>query len=159
MPIITDQSATFTALQSGEIDATVRPVSPELVEEFKGPSNLTVFNTTALNFPEAKMNFREAPLDEATFRRAISVALDKEQMLEVVALGQGESAVKGYPHPAAPFANPDNDQPTDPEAAKKALDELGYTDTDGDGIREMDGQPLTLTLLVNSGLPQYVSAA
>lgn len=159
MPIITDQSATFTALQSGEIDATVRPVAPELVEQFKGSSNLTVFNTTALNFPELKMNFRQAPLDQPEFRRAISVALDKEQMLEVVALGQGEAAVKGYPHPAAPFANPENSQPTDPEAANAALDELGYLDTDGDGIRELDGEPIELTMLVNSGLPQYVSAA
>ena len=159
MPVITNQSATFTALQSGEIDATTRTLSPELVSQFESSSNLDTMTTQALNFPEIKMNFRNAPLSGPEFRRAISDAIDKEQMLDVVALGQGRAAVKGYPHPDAPFANPDNSTPTDAKAAATALDELGYTDADGDGVREIEGQPIELTLVVDSGLPQHLSAA
>lgn len=159
MPIITDQSATFTALQSGEIDATTRALPPELVDQFDSNKSLNTIKTTALNFPEIKMNFNRAPLDNGDFRLALSDALDKQQMLDVVALGQGKPALKGYPHPSAPFANPDNSTPTDPKTSKSLLDKLGYTDTNGDGVREINGKPIELTLYVDSGLPQYVSAA
>lgn len=159
MPIITDQSATFTALQSGEIDATIRTLSPELVAQFEKTGDLDSITTQALSFPEIKMNFLNAPLDVPEVRRAISDAIDKEQMLEVVALGQGRPATQGYPHPDAPFANPDNSTPTDADAANAALDALDYVDSDDDGVREIDGEPISLTMYVNSGLPQDVRAA
>lgn len=159
MPVITDQSATFTALQSGEIDATTRTLSPELVTQFEGASDLDSITTQALSFPEVKMNFLSAPLDVPELRRALSDAVDKEQMLDIVALGQGRAATKGYPHPDAPFANPQNSTPSDSAAAVKALDALGYDDTDGDGVRELDGKPIDLTMYVDSGRPQDVRAA
>jgi len=159
MPVITNQSATFTALQSGEIDATTRTLRPELVAQFGQSGNLDAITTQALSYPEIKMNFLKAPLDQPKFRRALSDAIDKEQMLDVVALGQGRAATQGYPHPDAPFANPDNSTPTDQAAAVAVLDELGYADTDGDGVREIGGKPLVLTLLADSGLPQDVRAA
>ncbi|NLU82635.1 ABC transporter substrate-binding protein [Rhodococcus sp. HNM0569] len=159
MPVITDQSATFTALQSGEIDATTRTLSPELVGQFEQSGNLDSITTQALSYPEVKMNFTRKPLDVPEFRRALSDAVDKDQMLDVVALGQGRAATKGYPHPDAPFANPDNSTPSDQHAAAAALDELDYTDTDHDGVREIDGTPLVLTMYVDSGRPQDVRAA
>ncbi|MFE3617907.1 ABC transporter substrate-binding protein, partial [Streptomyces anulatus] len=159
MPVITDQSATFTALQSGEIDATTRTVSPELVAQFEQSTSLDSITTQALSFPEIKLNFGKAPLNQPEFRRALSDAIDKEQMLDVVALGQGRAATQGYPHPDAPFANAKNSTPTDRNASASALDKLGYRDTDNNGVREIDGTPLTLTMLVNSALPQDVRAA
>ena len=159
MPIITDQAATFTALQSGEIDATTRKLTPELVAQFSASSSLDSIVTQALSFPEIKINFLKAPLDNGEFRRALSDAVNKEQMLDVVALGQGRAATKGYPHPDAPFANPNNSTPTDPDTATAVFEKLGYTDSDGDGLREIDGKPIVLTTFVNSGLPQDVRAA
>lgn len=159
MPVITDQSATFTALQSGEIDATTRTLSPELVDQFASSDTLDSLTTQALSFPEIKMNFLDGPLNEPDFRLALSNAVNKEQMLDVVALGQGRAATQGYPHPDAPFANPDNSTPTDPDSSQQLLDDLGYVDTDEDGIREIDGEPIVLSTLVDSGLPQDVRAA
>ena len=38
----------------------------------------------------------------------------------------------------------------DPEKAKAALDEAGYTDSDGDGVREYKGEPIELRLIARS---------
>ena len=41
----------------------------------------------------------------------------------------------------------------DVEAAKKALDEAGFTDSDGDGVREYNGQDVQLTIVTGSRRP------
>ena len=38
----------------------------------------------------------------------------------------------------------------DPEMAKQKLDEAGYTDTDGDGVREYKGKPIELRLIART---------
>ena len=38
----------------------------------------------------------------------------------------------------------------DPEKAKQLLDAAGYTDTDGDGVREYKGKPIELRLIARS---------
>ena len=159
MPVIDDPSATFTALRSGEIDAAARPLSPELIDQFSGSNQVGVVKTAPLQLPELRMNFEHAPFDQPAFRRAISRALDRDQMLETVFLGQGRPAVKGYPHPDAPFANPMLSTPYAPDEARQLLDQAGFVDRDGDGIREGPNGPLRYELFVTASLPIDVRAA
>ncbi|WP_232717333.1 ABC transporter substrate-binding protein [Gordonia metallireducens] len=160
MPVIPDASATFTALRSGEIDATTRPLNPELVEQFQATPNIGVIEASPLQYPELKLNFLEAPFTEARFRTAMSRAVNRDQLLEVVALGRGRPATQGYVHPDAPYAKPDTNTPYDADEARTILDELGYRDVDGDGKREKPtGEKLSLTLYVDGGLAPDVRAA
>lgn len=160
MPVIGDPSATFAALRSGQIDAALTPVSPELIEEFSRPGGpVRLIKTAPFQFPELRLNFRRAPFDNPDFRRAISRAIDRDQMLDTVFLGQGRPAVKGYPHPDAPFANPDISTPYDRDEAASILDGLGYADTDGDGVREGPNGPLSYEILAGGGQPIDVRAA
>lgn len=159
MPVIEDPSATFTALRSGQIDATTRPLSPELVEEFTGSAEFGVLTTAPLSFPELRLNYDRAPFDQPEFRTALSLAVDRQQLLDVVGLGQGRPAVKGYPHPDAPFANPANSTPYDAAAAAALLEDLGFTDSDDDGVREGPDGPLDLMIHARGSEPADVRAA
>ncbi|MGQ0631061.1 MAG: ABC transporter substrate-binding protein [Sporichthyaceae bacterium] len=150
MPVIADASAAFTALRSGQIDATTHHVPPELIDQLSsdGGDGIEVTKTAPLQFPELLLNYERAPFDDPTFRKAISRAVDRQQLLDVVFLGKGRVADKGYPHPDAPFANPSLSTPHDPNEARSLLDELGFTDSDGDGVREGPDGPLAYTLYV-----------
>ncbi|HJW76386.1 MAG TPA: ABC transporter substrate-binding protein [Thermoleophilia bacterium] len=90
-------------------------------------------------------------LDPA-FRRALNYAVDKEQICRVAYFGLARPAettlVSHYwvdPdwHWAPP---PDVRYRFDLERAKAELDAAGYRDTDGDGVRDVKGTPITLRL-------------
>jgi peptide/nickel transport system substrate-binding protein len=160
MPVIADPSATFTALRSGQIDATTRPLTPELIEQFQSTPDIGVIEAAPLQYPELKLNFLREPFSEGKFRTAISRAVDRDELLEVVGLGRGRPATQGYVHPDAPFAKPGTTTPTDPAEATKILDELGYRDINGDGLREnAAGDKLALSIHVNGGLATDVRSA
>lgn len=160
MTVIEDPSATFTALRSGEIDVAARQVPPELLDVFESSETIEVVNTAPLEQVDLRMNYTKPMFADARVRSAVSLALDKEELLEVVVLGRGRAATLGRMHPDSPWADPEASTPTDPERARAILDEAGYRDTNGDGLRESpDGSPIALTLEVNGAEPTQVRAA
>lgn len=160
MPIIEDASATFTALQTGEIDVATRPVPPELVEQFSNDGNIRLAKVKPLEWVELRLNFRRSPFDVPEVRRALSRAVDRRDLLDTVQLGQGRQATKGYPHPDSPWTDPTLSTPTDPAEARRLLDAAGLTDRDGDGVRQRpDGSPLAFTIKTTGSEPTHVRAS
>src|SRR5690606_6075787 len=90
-------------------------------------------------------------LGDVNVRKAISHAVDHD------ALNEGAYAGTGIPVGGAmlpqSWAYNENLQPHafDPELAMQLLEDAGWVDADGDGIREKDGQTLTLTLGTYTG--------
>ncbi len=160
MPVIEDPSSTFTALRAGEIDAAARTVPPELLKEFDNSRDIDVATTNPLQFLELRLNYEREPFDVPEFRRALSLAVDRQALVDTILLGQGRPGTQGYPHPDSPWTNPDNEQPYDPDQSRRILDELDFTDGDGDGVRETPGgDPLEFTIKVTGTEPTDVRAA
>ncbi len=97
--------------------------------------------------------------NDVRFNRAMSLAMNRDEINEIVYLGQG-TPMQGVP--AEPktvsFISDDilnKDIAYDPEAAKALLAEMGLTDADGDGTLERpDGKPLVVRLVYSSqGVP------
>jgi len=89
----------------------------------------------------------EAP-ERVALRRAIIMAYDVAQEIEVVRNGQGIPATQPIP-PEVDGHIPGLDvrPPHDPAAARALLDKFGYKDRDGDGWRERpDGRPLVIRI-------------
>jgi peptide/nickel transport system substrate-binding protein len=89
----------------------------------------------------------EAFLQNKAFRRALSLALDRNQYKESMFMGFGEPA-NASARPASPFferSHMDNWAAYDPEQAKNLLDEIDLVDRDGDGWRDFkDGERFVL---------------
>lgn len=160
VPVISDPSVTFTALTTGEIDSTVRPVPPETLGRFRANDDVRVVEATQLLSVDLRLNFARQPFRTHEFRWAVSRAVDKDAVVNVVMLGEAISGTEGFPHPRSPWTAEDIDQPYKPAAARRRLDELGYRDRDGDGVRESpDGEPLSFTIEAPSNEPQFIRAA
>lgn len=159
MPIIKDQTTIFSALRTGEINGTTVGLTPELIQEFQNVPNLSVktgpgYATTMLMF-----NAERAPWDKLEVRRAVALAIDPQMLVDTVLLGYGVAGNPGWLHPSSPFHDPAITGTTDLPQAQALLDGLGYTDSDGDGVREADGQPMVAELLVQSNSPLRIRSA
>jgi ABC-type transport system substrate-binding protein len=87
----------------------------------------------------------DAP-ERLALRRAVLMAYDVAQEIQVVRNGQGRPATQPIPPDVdGHVAGLDIRPPYDPPAARALLEKFGYRDRDGDGWREQpDGRPLTL---------------
>jgi peptide/nickel transport system substrate-binding protein len=76
-------------------------------------------------------------LKDVAVRRALSTAIDKQQIIDVATLGSASPGLSLVPPGLGDFyASELHDDGFDVDAANAMLDGAGYEDTDGDGVRE-----------------------
>ena len=84
------------------------------------------------------------------FRRAMSIAINRDELNEVAFFGEGVPKQYIGFSPTPEFVDPALTSlhiEYDPDGAKAALDALGMVDTDGDGFRELpNGDAITLNM-------------
>ncbi|HTE64229.1 MAG TPA: ABC transporter substrate-binding protein [Solirubrobacteraceae bacterium] len=155
--------AMVAALRSGEIDAA-NDVPGAAFDRLEGDDGIEVvegnqgsFNEFALNGGDGLEKGHPA-LSDPLVRQAIAHAIDKQTIVDRVESGHATPA-----DTISPSANPewmpevpaDKKFDFDLDKANALLDQGGYEDTDGDGVREMPGggEPLRLRYAVRSESP------
>lgn len=153
---IKDDSTRALALQSGEIDVASN-VGRSSLSLFEDKSQYAIDEIPSLRTQFVWFNTTHKLLEDANVRRAISYGIDREMYAGTLIGGQ---AAKGPFTSALPFGYDKlKGYNYEPEKAKQLLDEAGFKDTDGDGIREKDGQKLTLQMILNSAYESDATVA
>lgn len=141
-----DASAKAMALQSGQLDIAENVTNINDLNTLREDPNFTVTIASGVRTGLAHMNVAEGKLlSNKTLREAVQMALDDETMCSVIVGGlytSGYSVLPsnldyGYENLTDPYSY-------NQEAAVELLDEAGIVDTNGDGIRELDGQEVVL---------------
>ena len=142
---ISDGDTLTMALQSGEIDAAygMPYASYPLFENDE--YTFTSCATSRVFF--GAMNFESEITSDPAVRKAIAMGIDKEGFVETLLDGNGYTAAGVYPDSFSFGGDAVTTETYDPEGAMEVLEEAGWVDTDGDGIREKDGKELTLRWL------------
>jgi peptide/nickel transport system substrate-binding protein len=146
------ESTTRTSeLETGGIDLLYEVPSPDL-QRIVDSGNYNMFTMPAWGgaLYYLDLNQTHPPLDNVTVRQAINYALDKETLAR---LNLGEYGEPAYGYMAAHWhcgmADPKSiSYVYDPQKAKDLLAQAGWTDTDGDGIVDKDGQAFSMTLYI-----------
>lgn len=89
-------------------------------------------------------------LRDLKVREAMAYGVDKQKIIDVVLLGLGEPGIALIPSGMGDWFNSKiQDFPYDPDKANQMLDEAGYKDANGDGIRDMPDGSRSLTFRLN----------
>ena len=160
IPSIDDPNTRAMALQSGEVDMAVN-IGAGDIGLFNDASKFHIDRIASLRVVLARIN-QKGVLGDPKVRAAFISMCDRKSYNEIILKG---TFIEGKA-PIPPSMDYGFDQLTDPnhydvERAKKLLDEAGWKDTDGDGIRDKDGKPLSVDFVVYNSraeLPIYAEA-
>jgi peptide/nickel transport system substrate-binding protein len=144
--VFSNAEAMVAALQQGEIDAA-HNIPSGSVERLEGADDIEVVQGQQGGFDELAMNAGAGgigdghpALEDIEVRQAIAHAVDKETIVDRALDGLGEPADAMSVSPDTAWI-PEIEDPFefDLDVANQILDDAGYEDTDGDGVREMPG--------------------
>lgn len=124
---ITDESSAIAAFQTKQLDWVGPTLSPRDAQEVIRLAP----NAVAFKYPRAEpvhvyMNNRNLPLDDPRIRQAISLAIDPDEFIKVLADGEGSWALAGTV--AGIFSEQEVKQVVryDPDESKRLLAQAGY---------------------------------
>lgn len=125
--VIPEASMRSIALENGEIDF-IQTISPIDMPRVEGNDKLKSESYLSQSVNWLSFNTAKAPLDNVKVRQALSYAIDKETMIDVVLEGRGQ-AVNSMLAPDMPGAdNQLNLYPYDTEKAKAEMTAAGFPD-------------------------------
>lgn len=153
--IITNSTAALQALRSHDIDY-MEPTPEQFAEiaadeEFKKEFNILSYWEPAGGYSFIGWNYATPFFNDRRVRLAMTLITNKEAIVEHLLKGQGK-IVTGPFYIYGRQSNPDiKPWPYDPERAKELLDEAGWIDRDGDGLRDKNGIPFRFKYSYPSG--------
>lgn len=144
---LADGATRTMALQSGEIDLATQLNANDL-KLFENKDDFIIRKGPNLRIFQLRLNFERPYMKNPKFRQALLHGISKD--IYATKLASGVPA-RGPFNSLLPFGYKGDELFTyNPEKAKKLLDEAGYVDSDGDGIREMDGKNIVLEYIFST---------
>jgi peptide/nickel transport system substrate-binding protein len=148
---VTNPIAAAQALKSHQVDLIIPEPDQfaDLVKDIEFNNEFNCLDYWSPGDPFYYIGWNEDTpfFSDVRVRLAMTLSIDREQVVSELLKGYGEIVsgpfyIKGTQNDAAikPW-------PYDPEMAKKMLDEAGWIDRDGDGIRDKNGVPFRFKFL------------
>lgn len=156
--VVPDASTLAAELRRGEVHLAVQ-LPPRSVTGLEGIEGLRIETFPFPRYAFIGWNTRRSPFDDGRVRRALTMALDRQQILDAAREGLGSVATGplgpwhwAYDSAWAPL-------PHAADSARALLEAAGWTDADGDGVRESGGEELAFDLLTTSSPQTYQDVA
>ncbi|HKZ69718.1 MAG TPA: peptide ABC transporter substrate-binding protein [Anaerolineales bacterium] len=162
--MVPSREALLAALQTGDVD-----LGPDFVEasipDLENTPGVSAIAITGSSFEHYLFNLDQdpavgfCPFQDVRVRKAMILGIDRYTTADTLLFGKTRVVSNLWPN--TPVENTDLEPyPFDPDQAKALLDEAGYTDTDGDGIREgeCNGDTVILSFTHQTTTPNQLRA-
>lgn len=146
--IVPEPATLLTELLTGGIHVDI-PVEPDQTQRITDAQAIELHSFPGNTLYYLGWNNQRAPFTDRSVRRAMTLAIDRQQIIDALLEGYGTRATSTVP-PWHPFHPDVESLPHDAERARSLLDEAGWRDRDGDGVRENGaGDPLAFTVMTS----------
>lgn len=125
--ITPDASVRYQKLKAGECHVMPYP-NPADLEAMGKDADVQLMEQEGLNVGYLAYNALVAPFDKVEVRKALNMAINKQAILDAVFQGSGKAAKNPIPPTIWSYNDDIQDDPYDPEAAKKMLEAAGIKD-------------------------------
>jgi peptide/nickel transport system substrate-binding protein len=146
--VVPEITGAMTTLLSGGGDLLKIPT--DQASQVERSRTAKLYNAPRVRPAWIAWNTTKAPVDDVRVRRAVLMGVDRQEIVRRLFGERGEVAATVIPPRLAQFSDAVRPVPHDPAAAGRLLDEAGWRDTNGDGVRDKGGQPLRLVVEYNT---------
>ena len=159
--IIPDTTTMFMELKSGNLD--MMSLSPQQYLFQTGGKEwdrlFHKYRFLSFSYTYLGYNLTSPLFSDVRIRRALAHAIDKEEIVKGVLMGQGQATVGPYKPGTWVYDSSIREYAYDPVLARDMLAKIGWSDHDGDGFLDRDGRPFSFTILTNQGNTLRIKAA
>lgn len=144
--VVADDQTRRMKLESGELEMA-RILPHETVDSLESTDGIDVYTPAVPRIRFLTFDTDSEPFDDDRVRRAVSLAIDRGEIVESLLDGVSDPAVSPFSPSITAWANPDLEpNPYDPDRARELLAEAGWTGG-ADGPRTRDGTSLSVECL------------
>jgi peptide/nickel transport system substrate-binding protein len=142
---IPESATRVTTVETGETHI-INVVPSQDLPRLESDDDIEVVKVPWVGIPSILMiNTQMPPTDDPLVRRAVSLAIDRQALVDTVYAGTAEVAQSALTK--VMLDDPSLDLPYDPDQARELLEEAGWVEGSG-GVRERDGERLTFLMNV-----------
>jgi len=148
--IIANATARAQAFEAGNLDVIQAPLEPQDVVRLNEDERFGRSLGAGITLTYFHINTKDPLLSDPRVRNAIGHLIDYDTILSEIYSGVDAKATSVLLPSFWAYTDAIRQPEFDPEAAVAKLNELGWTDTNGDGILDKDGQKFHLVLSTHS---------
>ncbi len=147
--IVPEATTMVTELINGTADMIGYTLLPDQAAQIRNQSGVELRHYPSREFTFFAWNHTRPLFSDARVRRAMTLAIDRQQIIDGLLQGFAVPASGMIPSwsPMDPGLDP---LPHDAAGARRLLEEAGWRDSNNDGLLDRGGQPLRFTLTINS---------
>jgi peptide/nickel transport system substrate-binding protein len=151
--IVEDDAVALNMLRTGELDE-MRATQAQWEKQMATPDFVARYNKFDYYFPQYNYigwNCKSTWFSDGRVRRAMTMLFDRESINTKIYSGYARLVSGPFYINSWAYDKTIKPWPFDPESAKRLLDEAGWTDSNGDGIRDKNGKKFEFELMIAHG--------
>ncbi len=147
--VIPEESSRLALMRSKKAHMMefIHPADAGVIE---GDPDLRLLTHIPRYFFFLQWNVSRALFADKRVRQALTMGIDRQEIVDSIYYGYASVGHSVFPSNHWAHNKDLEPWPYDPGRAREMLAELGWVDTDGDGIIERDGEPFSFELVTNS---------